>query len=40
MEYKNATEQKMVATFAYHIICALTNAPNGIDFLKKTFMML
>lgn len=38
MEYKDAAEQKMVATFAHHIICALTNAPNGMDFLKKVFL--
>lgn len=38
MEYKDAAEQKIVATFAHHIICALTNAPNGIDFLKKVFL--
>ena len=38
MEYKNATEQKMVATFAYKIISSLFTQPDGISILKKLFL--
>ena len=38
MHYKDASEQKMVATFANHIINALVNQPGGIETLKKVFI--
>ena len=38
MHYKDASEQKMVATFANHIISALVNQPGGIETLKEVFI--
>lgn len=38
MHYKDAAEQKMVATFANHIISALVNQPGGIETLKEVFI--
>ncbi len=39
MEYKDAAEQKMIATFAYYIIKAIfLNSKDGKDELKKVFL--
>ena len=38
MNFKNATDHKMAATFALHSLKALFNEKDGMERLKKVFL--